>query len=206
MADLQHKNIPDSELHPPKGASTAQLDTVCHSDGAGGVVWKAVSQGTAIGYADYNDTTTATTPINLTAGTPAYLTNDAAGAFTRDSLQSGLIANTLWTSVDNKFDWAGAGLVSDDMVDIRLDIELTTTTANQEFEVVLEMNTDGVPYDIPFANGIVKTAGSINVNRYNGVYMGDSGTLNGKARFKIVTDSAATVLVRGWYVKVITNR
>lgn len=206
MADLQHKDIPDDELHPPKGASTASLDDVCHSDGAGGVVWKKASQGTIIGYADYNDAASATTPINLVANQPLYLTNDSLGSNTVSRLQDGIVGAELWSSVDNKFKWGSAGLQIDDMIDIRLDIEITTTAANQEYKVVLEMNTDGASYDIPFASGIVKTAGARDINRYNGVYMGDTATLNGNARFRIETDASATLVVRGWYVKVITNR
>lgn len=206
MADLQHRDIPDDELHPPKGASTASLGEVCHSDGEGGVVWKRPSQGTVIGYADYNDTATATTPISVTAGVPVYLTNDALGSYTKNALQEGIVHSELWNSTDNKFNWVGAGLQADDMVDIRLDIEVTTTSANQDFRVVLEMNTDGASYDIPFVDSGVKVAGALDVNSYNGVYMGDSATLNGKSRFRLESDGTATIVVRGWYVKVITNR
>lgn len=44
MADLQHKNIPDSELHEPKGVASATLDDVYHADGAGSGVWKALPE------------------------------------------------------------------------------------------------------------------------------------------------------------------
>lgn len=206
MADIQHKDIPEEELHEPKGVSVAAVDTVYHADGAGSGSWKAVNKGSVIGYADYNDAATSSTPINLTSNQPVYLTNDSLGANTVSRLQGGIVGAELWSSTDNKFKWGSAGLQIDDMVDIRLDLEITTTAANQEYKVVLEMNTDGASYDIPFASGIVKTAGSRDINRYNGVYMGDSTTLNGNARFRIETDASATLVVRGWYVKVITNR
>lgn len=207
MADVQHRDIPDSELHEPKGVAGANVNTVYVADGAGSGSWSPYVKGTIIGYADYNDSATATTPINLVANTPVYLTNDALGSNTKDRLQTGIGADSLWDSTENKFDWFAAGLQLDDMVDIRLDIQVTTTAANQSYEVFLEMATDsGSSYPIPFASGTVKTAGAKDVNRYNGVYMGDNITLNNKARFRIVSDAAATVVVRGWYVKVITNR
>ena len=36
---MEHVNIPDSELHQPKGAATAGASTVMKSDGAGGTYW-----------------------------------------------------------------------------------------------------------------------------------------------------------------------
>lgn len=40
MADIEHRNIPDSELHEPKGASTALVGQVYISDGAGSGSWQ----------------------------------------------------------------------------------------------------------------------------------------------------------------------
>jgi len=40
MADIEHRNIPDSELHEPKGASTALVGQVYTSDGAGSGSWQ----------------------------------------------------------------------------------------------------------------------------------------------------------------------
>ncbi|AXH71951.1 MAG: hypothetical protein [Podoviridae sp. ctbj_2] len=37
---VQHRNLPDSEIHEPKGASTAVSNTVYVSDGSGSGVWK----------------------------------------------------------------------------------------------------------------------------------------------------------------------
>lgn len=42
---IQHKDIPDSELHEPKGVSTAPAGTLYVSDGLGSGSWKRVSVG-----------------------------------------------------------------------------------------------------------------------------------------------------------------
>lgn len=39
---IQHKDIPNSELHEPKGVSSAVLDTVYVANGAGGGSWKKI--------------------------------------------------------------------------------------------------------------------------------------------------------------------
>jgi hypothetical protein len=39
MATVTHKNLPDAQRHEPKGASTASVDTVYVSDGAGSGTW-----------------------------------------------------------------------------------------------------------------------------------------------------------------------
>lgn len=39
MANTQHKNITEADLHEPKGVSTASVDTVYVADGAGSGAW-----------------------------------------------------------------------------------------------------------------------------------------------------------------------
>ncbi len=43
MADIQHKDIPDSGRHEPKGASTAASGSVIVSNGAGGTTFKKLT-------------------------------------------------------------------------------------------------------------------------------------------------------------------
>lgn len=44
MADIQHKDIPDSGRHEPKGASTAKSGSVIVSNGAGGTTFKKLTR------------------------------------------------------------------------------------------------------------------------------------------------------------------
>lgn len=201
----EHKDLTGVSLHEPKGADTATLGTVYMADGLGSGSWATPStKGTIIGFLDYNDLDTAATPI-VVAGGAAYvdLTNDGAGAFTNKTYTPQGVAD-VWDASTGRFDWSDLQL--GDMVDIRLDIEVTTSGANQDFDVVLELGAGGSTYDVPFERQSVKSAGAIPVNRYNGVYLGDSNTLDNGAKFKIKSDAAATVIVRGWYCKVLINR
>ena len=202
---MQHKDIPNDGLHEPKGASTAAANTTYKADGAGSGAWVAAPvTGTQIGILDYNDAATAVTPIVVTGGGGfVALTNDELGAFTNKAFSPAGVSN-VWDPATNSFDWGELEL--GDMVDIRLDVEVTTSGANQAFDIVLELGTGGFAYNIPFERQLIKAAGVVDVNKYNGLYLGDANTLSNGGRFMIQSDGNATVIVRGWYCKVLINR
>lgn len=41
MADVQHKDLPNAQLHEPKGVNSASVDTAYVANGAGSGTWKA---------------------------------------------------------------------------------------------------------------------------------------------------------------------
>ncbi|MGI4991021.1 hypothetical protein ACRXCV_00195 (plasmid) [Halobacteriovorax sp. GFR7] len=154
------------------------------------------------GFVDYNDLATATTPLNVLASTETVLPNDAGGAFTNTGyLPQGMTG--VWDNINDQFDWQELKL--GDMVDIRFDIVVTTTQPNQEVNAFLRMAIgSGSEYDIPFLTGAnYKTAKAHPVNRFNGIYMGDSNTLDNPAQFIIESDAPCSVVVNGWYCKII---
>lgn len=153
------------------------------------------------GVYDYNDLATATTPISV-PNTYTYvdLTNDENGTYTNKTYALTTVTD-VWDSATNTFDWSGLEL--GDTVDIRLDIEVTTTSPNQLVDIDLEMASgSGGSYDILFFKGVFKNAGANDVNRFNSIYMGDLTTRDNPAKFKIRSDDTASVVVRGWYVRV----
>ena len=77
------------------------------------------------GIFDYRDTLTATTPVALTGGSPAILTNNSStGTF--KSLPDTAVTD-LWISATDKFDFSELNI--GDMVEIRLDCDVTTTAS-----------------------------------------------------------------------------
>lgn len=155
----------------------------------------------SVGFFDYNDAATAVTPINVPIGlVNVDLTNDAAGPFTNVSYPP-LAVTKVWDSTTNLFDWSELSL--GDVVDIRLDIVITTTTPNQLVEIDLLLGVGAGQYAIPFTRNTYKNAGAQAINRYNGVYMGDANTRDNPAKFVVRSDAAATVVVNGWYCKVV---
>lgn len=200
----EHNTITDPEIHEPKGVSTAGAGQVYIADGAGSGTWTTLAQGTIIGFLDYNDAATGTTPLTVTGGAGwVYVNNDGLGAFTnKDYAPVGV--TDVWDVLNNKFDWGELEL--GDMVDIRMDFDITTTVNNTDIQIALELATDGTSYDIQMEDRYVKSPSTIKVTPYQGIYMGDSGTLNNKARVKMQSDNTVTVRVHGWYCKVLINR
>ena len=154
------------------------------------------------GIMDYNDAGTAGTPIVVTGGGAAVtLTNDEAGAFTNKTYKPAGVTD-VWDALNDTFDWSDLKL--GDMVDIRIDVDVITTATNTEVKIDLELGTGGFAYNIPWIlETNYKTSGTHKLNRYNGVYMGDANTLNNGAVFKISADKNCTVVVNGWYCRII---
>lgn len=92
MANVEHKNLTDPELHEPKGIAGASSDQVYVADGSGGGAWTTQSPAYAQGYVTGNSsaTTIATvdTPVAVNFG-GAFVTDiinnfsvNTAGLFT----------------------------------------------------------------------------------------------------------------------------
>jgi len=126
--------------------------------------------------------------------------NDTLGPFTNRNFRPDGVTD-VWNPDTGLFDWTDLKL--GDMVDIRLDLAITTTSPNQTVIVELLVAVDGFEYVIPFVQANVKTVGTYPVNRYNGIYMGDENTLLRGAKFRIRSDAAATMVVNGWYCKLL---
>ena len=152
------------------------------------------------GLVDYNDLATQTTPITALAGVPTLLTNDGAGPFTNDAyLPDGITG--VYDNVDT-FDWTQLKL--GDMIDIRLDIIVTTASPNTTVEVHLNLGTGAGSYSIPFVTDAdFKTAQPHTVNKFNGIYLGDNNTLDNGGQFIVTCDKTSTVIVNGYYIKII---
>jgi len=152
------------------------------------------------GFADYNDNATSGTPLNVTGGGAAVvLTNDTLGAYTNTQfLPEGV--SRLWDASTNNFDWSE--LSAGDMVDIRADITVTTSSSNTAIDVLLHLGAGGSAYTIPFIQDYnFKTSGTYQKVMFNSIYMGDANTLNNGGQFKITADANCTVVVNGWYVR-----
>ena len=153
------------------------------------------------GFIALEDTFTNGTPLPLVANTWKKITNNGLGANTLKTYKPASVnADTVWDTVNNRFVW-GSNLILGDMVDIRLDIEITTTTANQIFFLSMFHGVGATEYEIQFASGFYKTAGTYRLAEVTGFYMGNTLTLNNYSEIRIKSDSDATVKVNGFYVK-----
>jgi hypothetical protein len=150
------------------------------------------------GIFDYNDAATAITPIAITGGAGyTFLTNDEAGAFT-NKLYPPYGVTDVWDVNNQCFDFSQLPLGS--KVEIRLDLEITTSGPNTQIEIDLELGIGNFPYDIQWASRFVKASGTGRAVVTSFVYMGDSNTLNFPAKFKIQSDTNMDVVVNGWAI------
>lgn len=203
---MEHKDITDPNIHEVKGASTATIGQVLTATGAGTATFQALPtfSNVEVGWYDYNDTATTTTPIPLTtAGTYYDLTNNGLGVNTQTIYGISGIADIYNTST-NRFDFSELEL--GDTLDIRVDVAVTTTSANTAVDIVLELATGtGTPVIIPLtAPTNIKTASTVQILAERSFYMGSLLTKDNPAKLKMRADTTgATVKVNGWYVRVI---
>lgn len=195
-----HNTLTDPELHEPKGISTANPGEVyvCTSPGAGS--WTTLGY-PLVGWYDYNDLTTVSTPIAVSPSTWTALTNDGAGAQTQTSYGLPSITN-IYNSSTNRFDFTG--LEIGDTVDIRASFNVTTSAPSQVVNCRLSLGEgSGSAYTIPFTYSNYKAAGTYENIRFNSMYMGNVITKDNPAFFEIWSDASCTVEVVGWYVRII---
>lgn len=155
----------------------------------------------SVGFLDYNDLATTTTPIAVTSGTsPVKLTNDELGDFTnKDNAPDGV--TDVWNEATDLFDFSELSI--GDMVDIRIDIDVTTTQPNQQVDIDLRLAVGAFEYTIPFLRNDFKTVGVQRMVKFNGIYIGDANTKDNSAYFEISSDDDCSVVVNGWYCKII---
>ena len=199
---IAHKDIPEAGLHEPKGVSTAAAGTVYVADGAGSGAWEdpIPTDLVRVGWGNYHDYATGITPQAISATTWTKLTNDALGSLTDETyLPTGV--TTLWDSVNDQFDFTDLPLGS--TVDLRFDIEVTTSGANQYVALRLVLGeSDPSEYTLGVSDIHYKTAGTYNVVHYTGIYIGNTITKDNPGQLEIYSDATCDVVVNGFYVRV----
>jgi hypothetical protein len=172
----------------------ATTSTGNFSTGGGG----SPSSSVDIGFIDYNDAATAVTPLTFTTGVPITLTNDTLGPFTNTAYPP-----TGVTSIyaNNQFDWSQLSL--GDMLDIRVDVEVTTASPNQEVKLEIKLGIGASEYSIQFLDIFEKIAGAHRLVAFSSIYMGDSNTLDNPAEFILESDGNGSIKVNGWYCQII---
>ena len=157
------------------------------------------------GFVDYNDSTTATTPITPSSDTWTKLTNDSAGSFTlTDFLPNGV--TSVWDSSADEFDFSD--LANGDMISIRADVEFTTDSPNTEVGLRLSLAIGGTtPYTLQLGSDTTyKTAGTYQEVVTENIYIGNDDTRLNPAEVQVIADNASTdIKVNGWAVFIWRN-
>jgi hypothetical protein len=147
-----------------------------------------------------SDTVTAVTPISHAGGAAnTYLTNSALGA--SSTAYNPASNDRLWNSSTSLFDFTSLKL--GDTIEFRVDIDITTTAANQEVSLLMSLSEGYSPYEFNMTHLSYKTVSSNNKRSILfTVYIGDTGTINGGARFRFASADNATIKVDGWFYKI----
>lgn len=166
----------------------AQID-----DGVGRAITRS------FGWQDFQDTTTAGTPIALTsAGTWYDLTNDAAGVLT-DTTYKVSSHGVIWDSATNTFDFSSLSV--GDLVRFRTDVTFVTGGANHKVSTRLAFGPSYV-FNIPFDSVNLKSATTERRILYWAFTIKNNDTKNNPAKLQASSDSTGdTVSVGGWQIE-----
>ncbi len=155
----------------------------------------------SVGYFDYNDLITQTTPLTAVTNTPLKLTNDSEGANTSTD-QNPYGVSYVWDSTTNQFNFSELSV--GDTIDVRVHVQVTTTTSNQKVDIKAKFGIGSVA---EFTNSIFETtfksSGLHEISFVAPFYMGSTYITDYPAELYLTTDASATVQVDGWYIRII---
>jgi hypothetical protein len=153
------------------------------------------------GIADYNDTSTASTPLALVADTWATLPNDGLGSFSQEQLPNGV--TSLLVPASGAIDVSELSAMS--TIDIRFDFGVTPNSNNSALVFRLLLGDGASTYSLPTSFGRLDEGAGIRYDRglfLAGVYAGDLNTIDNPIFLQAKCSANATLLNRGMYIKV----
>ncbi|WP_296683216.1 tail fiber domain-containing protein [Flavobacterium sp.] len=155
----------------------------------------------SVGYFDYNDLVTQTTPLTAVTNVALKLTNDTAGDNTNTS-QNPYGVSYVWDTITNQFNFSELSI--GDTIDVRIHVQVTTTTNNQKVGLSAKLGIGSVAeFTNSIFSGQFKTAGVQEISFVAPFYMGSSYITDYPAELYLTTDASASVKVKGWYVRIL---
>ena len=195
---IEHDAIPNAGLHEPKGVSSAASGTVYVADGLGSGSWRTSRSGlTGHGFIDYNDTSTTTTPLAITADTWITIPNDGAGAFTNKTYAPDGVTE-LMNVTTGAIDPTQLSL--GDMIFIRNDYTITPTTNNASLEFRYQLGGGANIYYLETRLGRLDSGSGIPYRfslRVDEIYMGDLNTRDNPIYLQVKCSSAGSLVNAG---------
>lgn len=154
----------------------------------------------SIGFFDYADLATQTTPISFVTNEAKKLTNDGLGATTNKLFPPYGITD-VWSSSTNACNFSQLSL--GDAVGVRFDVTATTTTANQVISGYIKLGVGTASeYQLQIFSENIKTSGANHRVFYTKLYIGNENIRTAPAEFYILSDNNGTVKVNGWYFQI----
>lgn len=181
--------VTDPNLPEPKDISTASSGEVYVATGSGSGDWSIIQLQGSEYIAD------GTGAQSLTNGSFVDLSNDGNGSDTNTTnlLNS---RSTAWDVSNNEFNWSSGGFEVGDVLNIRLDLTVNTSTANNEVAVRLDMaHGDAAEYPIELSRMDIQNVGATNVHVNAIVSIKDTDVLNNPAKLSMYVDAASASVV-----------
>ena len=155
----------------------------------------------SVGYYDYNDLATSTTPLTLVTNVSKLLTNDTLGTATNTSNRAYGVPS-VWNPETNGFDFQYCTI--GDQVICRFDVDITTTSPEQRVRCFIRLaQGTAKQYDLYFYDNQFKTSGTYNITAVVMFYLGSTEYLTANSKFYIITDNSGSCKVNGWYSMLI---
>lgn len=145
----------------------------------------------SVGSFHYVDLATQTTPLTVLSGVEKKITNDILDPKT-NVLNAPYGIVRMWDETTNQIDFTQT--VIGDLITITPTIEITTTAANQDFQIYIKLGVgSSTPSTIQVYRGSVKTVGSIIVSPARDFSMDISDNVDFPAEIYILSDANCTV-------------
>jgi hypothetical protein len=200
---IQHKDIPDAQLHQPKGISTAAVKTLYFANGTGAGAWRrsndldmdySVKANNKFGWNDIADSLyTVAGPRTILSGVRTQLTNNGAAAQS-DTSRLGLI----WDTALNQF------LLNDlnALYTLRVNFKVkAAAAAGTPYIVTLEVQSNNGPTVIGGDTRLVKGGSAVNqISMTQGFYNG-SFINNQPVKLFLTPDTDITLYDIGFVVQ-----
>jgi hypothetical protein len=147
-----------------------------------------------IGFFDYNNDDT--TPLTLVANTEKKLENDTIGTYTNIDHPTHGVTRLFDPTTNNiVLDELGVG----DLVKLRVDINVTTATANQVFKCILRLGIGTAQeFEIIIHEEQIKDTGAHQRTIFTGFYVGSEEVRLALGELVLVSDHAGSVVVNGF--------
>jgi hypothetical protein len=123
--------------------------------------------------------------------------NDATGANTRSDLAPDGVS-IVWDAVNSQFSFSQFSV--GDNIEVRVDISLTTTAANQEALARLYFDNGGSTFSLQFGRAQFKSAGTYNYTLSRRFYLGADSVKNNPVEVQFSSDANATIDLNGYAV------
>jgi hypothetical protein len=159
------------------------------------------AQNNTFGFMDYNDASTASTPLSLVADTWTDLPNDGAGAFTNKTYKPAGVAELL-DATTGYLDFSDLPLGSEILV--RNDFTITPSTNNALLEARYLLGSGAGEYPLQFWSERLDSGSGIPYQRVTSfpIYIGDVNTKDNVGKMQVRLSTSGTVRNAGVYVSI----